>query len=371
MRPRVICVDDEPRVLKGLRRRLGREFDLTLAESGSEALQIMRASDPFDVLVSDMRMPVMNGAQLLAEARAAHPDTVRVLLTGQSDLNDAVAAVNNGNIFRFLTKPCPPEVLSSALSEAVEHNRLVRAERELLEGTVRGSVALLAEILAIRDPAAADRGTRLRGHVAGVARHLNVDHPWDIEVAATLSEIGYALIPSEIVDRWRQGESLTVKERELIDGQSGVARELVLKIPRLETVAEILGGLAPNSPCSPQPRVRTAVTLIRAAAVYDSHLRSGLKEGAAVQRMQASQGFPQEITRAFEQMAVNAGGYVVKSLRAENLVSGLRLAEDLYTTDGRLLLTAGAEVTHAARTRIAQYADHVGIKEPIRVRVAV
>jgi len=371
MRPRVICVDDEPRVLKGLRRRLGRDFDLTLAESGPEALQIMKASDPFHVLVSDMRMPAMNGAQLLAQARAAHPDTVRVLLTGQSDLNDAVAAVNNGNIFRFLTKPCPPEVLSSALNEAVEHNRLVRAERELLEETVRGSVALLAEILAIRDPAAADRGTRLGQHVAGAVRHLDVEHPWDIEVAATLSEIGYALIPSELVDRWRQGAALTDKERALIDGQPGVARELISKIPRLETVAEILGGLAQSAPRSPDPRVRTAVTLIRAAAVYDGFLRSGLKEGAAVQRMHASEGFSDEITNAFEQLAISAGGYVIKPLRVAELVSGLRLAEDLYTTDGRLLLTAGAEVTHAAHTRILQYADHVGIKEPIRVRMAV
>lgn len=372
MKPRIICIDDEPRVLKGLRRTLGRDFDVTVAESGSEALQIMRSADPFQVVVSDMRMPVMNGAQLLASVRAEFPDSVRVLLTGQSDLHDAIAAVNDGNIFRFLSKPCPSEVLQATLEDAVEHNRLIRSERELLDETVRGSVALLAEILAIRDPVAAARGLRVRGHVGAVARLLNVEHPWDIEVAATLSEIGYALVPSDIVDRWRDGGDLTSKEQDLIDRQPRVARDLIAKIPRLEVVAEVLGALAAGAPPVSDPRVRLSVDLIRAATVYDGYLRAGLKEGAAAHRMRSSHGeVPEAIVHGFEQLAVAAGGYATKSLGVADLVSGLRLAEDLYTADGRLLLTAGAEVTLAARTRIEQFADHIGIREPIKVRVPI
>jgi CheY-like chemotaxis protein len=371
VKPRVICVDDELRVLKGLRRRLGRDFDLTLAESGAEALEIMRCSDPFDVIVSDMRMPTMNGAQLLAAVREEFPDSVRVLLTGQSDLNDAIAAVNDGRIFRFLSKPCPPEILGPALEEAVEHNRLIKSERQLLDETIQGSVALLTEIVAIRDPAAANRGTRLMRHVGSVARGLGITHPWDIEVAATLSEIGYALLPSEVVDRWRLGMNLTEKERQLIDRQPSIVRELIGKIPRLETVAEIVGGMAPGAPLPPDRHIRIGVNLVRAATAYDEYLTSGLKEGAAAQKLRANHGdIPDDILEGFEQLAVAAGGYVVRGIRAADIVSGLRLAEDLYTNDGRLLLTAGAEITHTARTRIAQYADHVGIREPIQVRIA-
>ena len=372
MRPRVICIDDEPRVLKGLQRRLGREFDLTVAESGTEALQIMRSSDPFQVVVSDMRMPMMSGAQLLATVRTEFPDSVRVLLTGQSDINDAISAVNDGNIFRFLSKPCPPEILQGALHEAVEHNRLIRSERELLDETIRGSVALLAEILAIRDPVAAARGSRLHGHVGALARALDVEHPWDIEVAATLSEIGYALVPSDIVDRWRAGDELSAKEQAVIDRQPQVARDLIAKIPRLEVVAEILGALSPASPPSSDQRVRLAIELIRAATIYDGYLRAGLKEGSAAHRMRTSHTeISNEILDGLEQLAVAAGGYAIKALRAADLVSGLKLAEDLYSADGRLLLTAGAEVTLAAKTRIAQFADHVGIREPIKVRVPI
>jgi CheY-like chemotaxis protein len=355
-----------------LRRTLSRDFEVTVAESGAEALQIMRSAEPFQVVISDMRMPSMNGAQLLATVRAEYPDSVRVLLTGQSDLHDAIAAVNDGNIFRFLSKPCPSEVLQATLEDAVEHNRLVRSERELLDETVRGSVALLAEILAIRDPVAAARGIRLRGHVGALAGLLDVEHPWDIEVAATLSEIGYALVPSDIVDRWREGRELTPKEQQLIGRQPQVARDLIAKIPRLEVVAEVLGALASDAPLASDPRVRLAVDLIRAAAAYDGYLRAGLKEGAAAHRMRSShQEVPDEILDGLEQLAVAAGGYTTKSLGVADLVSGLRLAEDLYSADGRLLLTAGAEVTLAARTRIEQFADHVGIREPIKVRVPV
>ena len=370
MSARIICVDDEPRVLKGLRRRLGREYDLSVAESGAEALAIMRSSDPFEVIVSDMRMPAMTGAQLLSACRQEFPDTVRVLLTGQSDLDDAIAAVNDGNIFRFLSKPCPPEVLVPALEAAVEHNRLIRSERELLEGTVQGSVALLAEILAIRDPIAADRGMRLKKHVAALARELEVQRPWDIEVAATLSEIGYALVPSDIVDRWRDGDELSENEQRMLDSQSRVARDLVANIPRLEIVADILGQLAPDALPSANPRVRLAVDLIQAVSIYDRFLQNGLKEGAAVLQMRSIQAqVDPEILKGLERVAVAAGGYVIKSLRVADLVSGVMLAADLYAADGRLLLKEGTELTHAAHTRILQYADHVGVREPIKVRV--
>jgi response regulator RpfG family c-di-GMP phosphodiesterase len=370
MKPRIICVDDEPRVLKGLKRRLGREFDVFTAESGAEALSIMRREEPFEVIVSDMRMPAMTGAQLLAACRTEFADTVRVLLTGQSDLEDAVAAVNEGNIFRFLTKPCPPEVLLPALEAAVEHNRLIRSERELLEGTVKGSVALLSEILAIRDPVAAARGLRLKSHASAIADCMGIEETWDIEVAATLSEIGYTLVPNDIIERWQSGGELSEAEQGLLDGQWRVARDLVAKIPRLDTVAAILGQLAPDAFAAHDAHVREAVEVIQAARSYDGLLQAGLKEGAAVAQLRSTAPeMDPEILKALEQVAVAAGGYVIRALSVKDLVSGVVLAADLYASDGRLLLTEGTELTHAARSRISQYAEHIGVREPIKVRV--
>ncbi|MDJ0664897.1 MAG: response regulator [Acidimicrobiia bacterium] len=372
MNPRIICVDDEPRVLKGLRRMLGRDFDIEVAEGGAEALTMMRGGDPFDVIVSDMRMPSMTGAQLLARVSDEFPDTVRVLLTGQSELDDAVSAVNDGKIFRFLTKPCPPEILMPALNEAVAHGRLIRAERELLEETVRGSVALLAEILAIRDPAAADRGTRLKNYVKAIAAEMEIERPWDLEVAATLSEIGYALVPGEIIDRWREGEPLTEGELKLIENQPTVASHLISNIPRLEVVAEMVGRLAPGSSASGNARVETGVAVITAASLYDRYVQEGSKEGAAVGRIRSNHpDIDPEIINAIDAVALAAGGYTIKDLGVDDLVSGLFLAADLYATDGKLLLKEGTELTPAAKARILQYHEHIGIREPVQVRLPV
>jgi DNA-binding NtrC family response regulator len=140
-------VDDEPNVLAAFRRQLRTCFDIETAEGPELGLQTLRENGPFAVVLSDPRMPGMNGPQFLAAVKQLVPDTVRMMLTGQAGLNDAVAAANEGNIFRFLTKPCPQEVLFKALEAALEQYRQVMAERELLEKTLHGVNNVLTEIL--------------------------------------------------------------------------------------------------------------------------------------------------------------------------------------------------------------------------------
>jgi signal transduction histidine kinase len=136
VRPRVLCVDDEPRVLAGLRLHLRREYEVEVAEGGEQALEIINQRGPFAVVISDMRMPYMNGAAFFAQARVLAPDTVRILLTGYSDIDDAIAAINQGQIFRFLTKPCRPAVLRHAVEDAVAQYRMITADHELVRREV-------------------------------------------------------------------------------------------------------------------------------------------------------------------------------------------------------------------------------------------
>lgn len=132
-RPRVLCVDDEPRVLEGLRDTLRRHFDLRTAVSGAEGLRHLSEDAPFTVVMSDFAMPGMNGAEFLAQARLAAPETARILLTGQATLGNTIDAVNKGNIFRLLMKPCTPADLVQAIEDAVEQARLLTADRALLQ----------------------------------------------------------------------------------------------------------------------------------------------------------------------------------------------------------------------------------------------
>src|SRR6476646_10656243 len=100
----VLFVDDEPAILDGYKRMLYRDFDIKTALGGEEGLAMIRQSEPVPLVISDMRMPGMDGVQFLRHVCEESPDTVRMVLTGYTDLKAAVDAVNEGHIFRFLAK---------------------------------------------------------------------------------------------------------------------------------------------------------------------------------------------------------------------------------------------------------------------------
>ena len=123
-RPRILIVDDDELILDALDRQLRSRFDVTTATGGKEAMRLVMSQAQYAVVVSDLRMPEMDGVTLLYLIRQTAPDTVRVLLTGKADMEAAISAVNVGNIFRFLTKPCPTWMLLRVLESAVEHYQL-------------------------------------------------------------------------------------------------------------------------------------------------------------------------------------------------------------------------------------------------------
>ncbi len=130
---KILFVDDEPLVLDAFRRMLRDRFEIHTADTGEKGLALAKQDGPFAIVISDMRMPAMNGAQFLAQIRQIAPETVRMLLTGFTDLDAAVAAVNEGNIFRFLSKPCSKEDLLNAIHLALAQYRTTVAEKELVK----------------------------------------------------------------------------------------------------------------------------------------------------------------------------------------------------------------------------------------------
>ena len=130
---RVLLVDDEQAILDGLRRQLRTKFDITTALGGEEALRIMGSTAPFAVVMSDMRMPRMDGVAFLTAVREKYPDTVRLLLTGQTDMQSTIDAINLGQIHRFLMKPCPASAIEAVLRDAAELHRQTLSERDLVK----------------------------------------------------------------------------------------------------------------------------------------------------------------------------------------------------------------------------------------------
>ena len=131
----VLVVDDEPNILSALRRMLrANGYRVQTAPGGSEALALL-AQAPVDLIISDMRMPEMNGAEFLRRSRERVPEAVRILLTGYADIGSTIDAVNNGEIFRYVSKPWDDAALLATLRDGLERKQLLR-ERDRLLATV-------------------------------------------------------------------------------------------------------------------------------------------------------------------------------------------------------------------------------------------
>ena len=373
MLKKILCVDDEPKVLGGLERSLGFDFDVHVASSGPEGLEILADEGPFAVIVSDMRMPEMDGATFLQEARSRYPDTTRVLLTGYSDVQAAIRAVNEGQIFRFLAKPCAPDLLRSSIQNAAEQYRLINAERELLEKTVAGSVRALIELLELVSPVAFGQTTRIRQLVMHVAEALNIDERWQYETAANLSQVGCIALSQSVVERGFAGQPMADEDARLFARHPSLAASLIDGIPRLEVVASIVARQAEDFPggdvATAEPAVLGGI-ILRGAREFDRWVSSGKSAASAISRLrQSSANYPSALVDALETAPRIEAATMVRSIQVDQLVVGMTLVEALSDTGGVLLAAAGHEVTPISMARLRNIARLKGVREPFVVRM--
>jgi response regulator RpfG family c-di-GMP phosphodiesterase len=372
---RILCVDDERAVLDGLALHLRRKYRLETAQSGAEGLAILRENPGVAVIVSDMRMPGMDGAAFLTRAREAAPDAVRMLLSGQSDIDSAIAAINQGGVFRFLTKPCPPPTLLGAIEAALEQHRLVTAERVLLEQTLHGSIKALTDILALANPMAFGRATRIKALVSELAVKLDVRNAWQVEVAAMLSQLGAMTLPPETAEKLHLGTALSPEEQKMAARAPAVAEQLVRNIPRLDAVADILaaqgrrrkGGeaLAVDFRAAD---VEAAAQLLRAAGDFDILESQGSSVALAIDTMRGrSDRYEPRVVEALAELrAAQSAAVGIREVFLSTLCSGMVFVDDVKMQNGMLLVARGYEVTPGLLERVRNLAPGT-IKEPLRV----
>jgi response regulator RpfG family c-di-GMP phosphodiesterase len=373
---RVLFVDDEPQILEAVQRTLRGKIDLQTACSGVEGLRVLREEGAFAVVVSDMRMPAMNGAQFLASVREQAPDSVRMILSGQSDLQATIAAVNEGHIYRFLSKPCRSDHLLAALEDGLKQHRLITAEKDLLERTLGGAVKMLMEILGMVNPAASSRAGRLQRHVIELSCALGLPARWQWGLAASMSQIGCVALPQEILFKVEACQTLTEEERRLYDSHPEVAAKLLAAVPRLEEVAAIVASqTGPLNFIGMLCDVRqldvlsAGQLLLRTAIAYDHLLARGSKPEAAVKSLSASKyGLPRSVLNALLRLSSGSPERIVRQVRLKDLMIGMILDQDLVSPQGIRLVPSGAEVTRTLMIRLTSIASGVGIAEPFRVR---
>ncbi|MCL5033902.1 MAG: response regulator [Bacteroidetes bacterium] len=382
MSKRVLIVDDGPDVLASLRFQLGRKYEVETAQGVEQGLSAIVNNGPYAVVISDMRMPRLDGIQFLAWVKTKAPDTVRILLTAYADLRSAMDAVNNGNVFRFLTKPCPPPVLLTALEEALKQYRLVTTERELLEKTLGGTVAVMADILEMVDEDAFGRAQKVRDHAKLLAKALAISNPWEVEMAALLCQMGYVTVPEEVTKKQKRGLTLSNIESAIIARVPEIGRNLLIKIPRLETVAEIVqyqnknfdGTGFPTDNISGE-KIPLGARILKVLLDFVHLTEDGLSGQSALEEMKGRTGYYDP--KIFDAAAVSIlGSEGVDMKTAEpkmvfvsvgHLYPGLVLCEQIETVTGLKLVSAGTKITEAMLEKVRNFAELTGVKEPLVV----
>ena len=369
-KPRLLCVDDEPELLAGIKLNLRKRYAVTTANSGPEALSLFEqngsSQPPFDVVLSDMRMPQMSGAELLTRLRQRYPNMPRLLLSGQSDLDSAIAAINDAKIFRFLTKPCPPELIIESIDEALEQARLRNAERELLDKTLSGTVTMMTEVLGLVSTGAYSRTLRLKEIVKGLSAAIGRPVPWDLALATMLSQVGFVILP----DEGNLGTTLQPRHAEL-------AADLVVKVPRMEPVAALIRHQLDERPAcqaaaaTDWPRDQLSLEILRTSVHYDGLVAGGLSKEEAHQALKESVGPPpQFLLDALDGVRQKVPDTLVQTaVKVRALEPGMELAADVNLVTGPMLATAGIILNSALIGRIKAFARSTGVEQPILVLV--
>ena len=372
-RPKILCVDDESRVVEGLVLHLRKDYEVHTALGGEEALKTLKQMGGAAVVVSDMRMPGMDGATLLHKVMTSYPETTRILLTGEPGRDAAMNAVNKAHIFSFLTKPCPPDQVKAAVEAAVMQHRLVNAERSILKETLVGCIKALIDVLAIANPVAFGRANRLKRLAMEFAATLHCTDYWQLEAAALLSQIGYLSLPAELVEKLYYGEPLTTDEKTLASGVPDIAMQLLENIPRLDPVIQILAGLRWSDEQIGRlgdGTVGLGVRILAMVLEYDTLVSQGHAVDVAIQTLR---GRGARFTPALiEQFGAHLGAGSSKNEAREmplRLVKpGMFITQDVRTHLGTLLVPRGFEVTNLFLERMSLFGPEL-LAENVRVMI--
>jgi response regulator RpfG family c-di-GMP phosphodiesterase len=371
MMPKILWVDDEVSLVESMKRQFRTEFDITAAYSGDAGLAAIGRSGPFAVIVSDQRMPGMDGIEFLSLARDLAPDAVRVMLTGYADQDTAIEAVNQGQIFRFLTKPCPTLLLQRTLRDCVRQSELVTAEREILGKTLTGSIEVLADVLALASPIAFRHAARMARYAGEAAELLKVPDLWRIRAAATMAHLGYITIPAAVLENFYAGRRLSPEEEAMMQAQVENTAKILSKIPRMEPVLSILREY---ERCRNTPAVQArepvfyAANLLHAASEFDRLLSRGVSRAEAVRFLSSKpEEFNAEIVGAIAALKPEADSSRRRLVMVDQLENGMTVDEDVRTEGGMLLVPKGYVVNDTVRQRLRNFHRHGEIEGTVAV----
>ena len=372
---RILFVDDEESILQGFKLTLGRKYEISVASSGKEGLEIYDRDGPFAVVVSDFSMPEMNGAEFLGELRQRGSSAVTMLLTGVANFEEVSEVVSSGGIFRLLNKPCSSEKLKENLEQALRQYNLIRAEKELLEETLNGSVSALISLFSASKPLFFGRAQRVKKLAVKLADRLGMDDIWRIELATVFSYLGYLTLPDNELEKIYNGEEVSPEVQMIMSGFPAFVEDILSRIPRIKRVSKIVSLLAEDEFMAGREKQTEglAASVIRLAQTYENCLSRGMGkkeilDGIREQTERYSTEILQTLAEVLEQSQTST-----EKLRVEcsDLKEGMRLQEELRLPNGTLVAPKGMEVTHHFIRMIDNYViSYFGNPFPNKIEVS-
>lgn len=372
----ILMVDDEPNVLAGFRRLIGRKWNLQTAESGAAALALIRMQGPFAVVVTDMQMPNMNGVELLEQVHTHSSDTVCIMLTGNADQQTAIQAINRGHVFQFLNKPCTPEVLEQAIARAMRQYELITAEKVLLKGTLSGVIRLLIEALCQSRPKLASVTSSIRRSTETLGEFAGVGGDWQLNLASSLCLIGLSVMRDI-------GDDDIFLEENLVECAECGSR-LLGHIPRLAAVAQLVKRQRENlsfpsgSELSAISGIEASMIRVLRLAVDIERVRQGaIEQSVLLDELRSDQSIVAKKVLPLVQGLLGAGEVTenkqvapasITRLPITRLKEGMIVEENIVANDGRTILVSGFQLTSFTVERLRSYAMAGSIPSEVCVR---
>lgn len=359
MNKKILCVDDEDAILRGFKLNLRNSFDLRFASDGKEGLELFKKEGDFAVVLSDMRMPHMSGSEMLQEIKKIDSEVVTVLLTGHTDFESAMSAVNDGNVFRMLSKPCPPDTLNKTLKDALSQYNLVVGKRLLLDQTLRGAVDALAQSLSISQPLFFGRAQRVRRLANEIAALIQLKDSWRVGIAAIFSQLPFLSIPQQFADTVYHKKELNQELKALVLDLPKETQKILDLIPGLEDIKQILQKIdvQPKFEVDDGSGIRTIASILRLCLDYDFYKEQGHLDVRIIEtfRLRTDNYDTKVVESLAEFLLAESGTFSIIEINTQDLREGMRLEEDLILEDSMLIASAGADVDRPLLKIIRNY----------------
>jgi FixJ family two-component response regulator len=375
---KVLFVDDDENLLIIHKRNYRNTFHVITANSAEQGLSELKYNDDIKVIVSDYDMPVMNGIEFLSKVKEIKPNIVRVIITGRADLNMAIDAVNEGSLFRFITKPCEKEKLQMTISQCIEQYKLIVSEKELLEQTLRGSVKVLIDILTVSNPNVFNRSVQVREYVKRILKRLSLPESWEIDIACLLSKIGCIGVPNNILEKKYKNDTLTPEEETIFQSQAEIGKTLLKNIPRLGLIAEIISlqyktvdEINQFKSSFINENMFIIPKLLKILNEYFLLIDKGNDSNKAIEiLLNDNKQYDNVLVKVLEtELGGKQLGYILDSVDIKDLKEGMILAEDLYDEHKFKIFSKGIVLSGIYISKLMNYAKVQDFNEKIKVLV--